>query len=131
MVIIEKEWITKEGYKAVVITIDNDPEGKLKDLPIELETKHRCGYVGINSNHKAYGIFYYNYNTKNNIKEKINNIKVHGGLTFAGRRSYHKNLWFFGFDANHCDDTYINCPLEYMVDECNKLSEQLKEIEND
>lgn len=81
---------------------------------------------------------------------------VHGGLTYSDRGDNNKwlnatvikgdpsKLWWFGFDAGHCDDGHLpewieamhakgidlwsNRPartLEYMVDECESLAQQI------
>jgi hypothetical protein len=80
-------------------------------------------------------------------------INVHGGITYADRDSLYPvtngGLWWFGFDCGHYNDardfsdpltheTYRNCyihqgiirTLDYCVSECNKMANQLKEIEN-
>jgi hypothetical protein len=77
---------------------------------------------------------------------------VHGSITYSGddRNGYPVNgdgLWWFGYDCGHCDDApelnaissisargvYERYPrhgivrsLEYCVDECERLAEQLK-----
>ena len=44
--IIEKDWITKAGLRAVVLFVNND---------------HRCGYVMLPHNHFLNGIDYYEH----------------------------------------------------------------------
>ncbi len=58
---------------------------------------HLCGYVGIPENHRFYKKSYHDLN-------EINQIEVHGGLTFAGEINDNDGLWYFGFDAAHCGD---------------------------
>lgn len=69
---------------------------------------------------------------------------VHGGLTYADGDQYpapHDGLWWFGFDAAHCDDGYIDQSLQYewrntgivrdldyMTAECESLARQIAEI---
>ena len=157
---IEKEWITEDGYLALVTLT---PMG------------HRCGYVVVNKNHPAYGKEYYTFTDSepiNPTEQAINNIEVHGGLTYADKLKFKvehvtepkEDTWVFGFDAAHCDDAPdreatievykdnkdivdnlkiiedieskypmstkgIIRTLDYMVQECNKLSKQLGIIE--
>jgi len=137
---IEKEYTTKEGYKAVIKFLD---------------VGHRCGYIHIPCTHKAAGIHYYTYtgfgdysiqeDTLSKVQQAINDIEVHGGLTYA---EYDDNSYVFGFDCAHCNDapdieklaelglsTDVFSlggtvrTLEYCIEECNKLSEQLFEID--
>lgn len=57
---------------------------------------------------------------------------VHGGITYADAgKNYplegESGGWWFGFDAAHCDDNDDGRkPLEYMIKECEKLSDFLK-----
>mgnify|MGYP000914621719 CR=1 FL=1 len=61
-------------------------------------------------------------------------IDCHGGLTYSGdcKNKYpiESSLWFFGFDCNHLNDNPDIQTLEYCVEECEKISEQLKVIED-
>lgn len=91
-----------------------------------------CGYVGVTKEHPAFGKDYsyrcYEDKNSNECKEyvksayeAINDIEVHGGLTFASKCSNtsdeaqgicHVDLngpevWWFGFDCAHLDDV---CP---------------------
>ncbi len=132
--VIEKEWVTEEGYLAAV-TLSS--------------IGHRCGYVGITEEHRFF-------------KKKYSDldINVHGGLTYSKIASTYpspsfEGLYTLGFDAGHVwdardfealqryklnqeqkdfiewlkkcevDNTSIRT-LDYMVNECNSLSKQLK-----
>lgn len=71
-----------------------------------------CGYVGVPASHPAYGKDYYD--------EKLQNIEVHGGLTYAnfcfkeeeeGQGICHvvedgedDKVWWLGFDCAHAWD---------------------------
>ena len=139
---IDKIFTTKTGYPAYVVYVNNS---------------HYCGYVAIPKTHPAYRLDYYTYNvdiddiTQELVNQlpvihKINKIEVHGGLTFAddhlGREkvfiSEDKEKWVFGFDAAHSGDktAYTNFEgdtfkdLDYMTEECEKLAQQLKDIED-
>jgi hypothetical protein len=117
---IEKTWITKAGYEAEVVA---HPAG------------HRCGYVTVPAGHRCEGMDY------NDI-----DVSVHGGLTYSNGAK-------FGFDCAHYYDkrdesimsekfkkVYADFPyptvedgevrtLEYCIEECEILAEQLKELE--
>ena len=112
---------------------------------------HRCGYVGIPKSHSLYGKDY------DDIYEFID---CHWGLTYSGGGNNftypikeENNLWWFGWDYAHCDDSndwscykeyFGEEPSEYLVfsynggniyykedveRECKKVAEQLKERE--
>jgi hypothetical protein len=154
--VIEKEWITKVGYKAVVLFVRNS---------------HRCGYVGIPETHQFY---FKKYSDKVLIKlpddtliGKRNPIDlllmacekeesttrvgclfdVHGGITYNGRcETYPTNhnrdngvkgqLWWFGYDCAHLGDKTLYSfdgeerTLDYCFEECESLAEQLKKYES-
>lgn len=158
---VEKHWITEEGYVACVI--------------LHKSCGHRCGYVLIPETHPAYGYPYYVYSDDDRIEllnkdivEKVNDIYVHGGLTYSetGDNKFiedSNNKWIFGFDAGHCDDkpdfeallSLCESRMEtervktiqainemyptggvirdhdYMVHQCERLSVQLRDIEEE
>lgn len=135
--VIEKQWVTEEGYLAAVVLSDKG---------------HRCGYVGITNSHKFFNKDYFDLD-----------INVHGGLTYSKIASTYpspdfKGLCVFGFDAGHAWDRLDfealqlykltqeqkdhieflkKCQisnsslktLDYMIDECNNLSKQLSKNE--
>lgn len=94
---------------------------------------HLCGYVGIPENHRFYKKSYDDLN-------EINELEVHGGLTFSDTIG-NDGLWYFGFDAAHGCDLTPFMPLSsfrsstnesreyrdmnYMKKECEKLAEFL------
>jgi hypothetical protein len=104
---------------------------------------HWCGYVGVGSDHRYYGI---NYDDCQ--------VEVHGGLTFASHcqpggfessgvchlpePGESGEVWWLGFDCAHAWDLSpwyqargLNCPLDvyrtldYVKDECKSLAAQL------
>jgi hypothetical protein len=114
--ITEKDWITSNGLRAVVlILLENGCR------------LHRCGYVGVPEGHSLY------------LKEEY--FSVHGGITYWGGGSNSSypipsNLWWFGFDCDHAGDARIDKDddlllygivrdLDYVVAECEKLAEQI------
>jgi hypothetical protein len=78
-----------------------------------------CGYVGVPVGHPLYGLPYYDWNATTPEQEAVNNIEVHGGLTFAGqgRRApdEYKDYWWFGFDCAHAGD-YVPVRPDVMTD---------------
>lgn len=151
----EKEWVTSEGFHAVVIVCRGS---------------HRCGYVGVPVGHPLHGV---NYGDNTialapitgeekvgdrgpisllSIASRLANAEdcrspedvfdVHGSLTFSAGCVYREkpnpdNFWYFGFDCHHCGDgsmnpaySYSDGPvrsLEYCVVYCESLSRQIKE----
>lgn len=59
-----------------------------------LSLLHLCGYVTLDRNNKLYG--------KKWDDEEIENLEVHGGITFAEPTK--KGKWQIGFDCAHYDD---------------------------
>jgi hypothetical protein len=72
-------------------------------LILRTQLGHLCGYVAVSPNHPDYNKDY------NDV-----NVKVHGGLTYAGMCSGHichvpkegepDNVYWLGFDHAHCGD---------------------------
>jgi hypothetical protein len=125
MHIIEKDW-TVGDYRAIVVMTDMG---------------HRCGYIGVLKEHKAFGIEYYTLDIpldkinaevleKIPAMQSVNNIEVHGGLTYASNSVLDINdgRWYFGYDCAHYNDTPEKCTLEYCVSECESLIKQLEDI---
>jgi hypothetical protein len=117
-ILIEKIWTTLSGFSAAVV--------------LNNKLQHRCGYVGVDKENPLYEIDY---------NELENYIFVHGGLTYSGplmaeiKYEGHldlKDLWYFGYDCGHSMDKNIINPngiertLDYCVDECENLANQLK-----
>jgi hypothetical protein len=119
---IEKDWTTGAGLRAVVI--------------MHSELGHRCGYVGVPDTHP---LFEANYGS---IPEDYD-LTVHGGLTYSGNGDYPvpSDLWWFGYDCGHLGDAAapgsllarfafggVHRTLEYCENECESLAKQLKEM---
>jgi hypothetical protein len=137
---------------------DSEPDkiqwqNETTELPCLIVRNHLgslCGYVGIDNQHPLFGQHY----------DKPD-VEVHGGLTFSDScdavspehgichipgEGEPDNVWWFGFDCNHCFDyapgmysgsqgarfprlegeTYKN--VAYVRAECSKLAAQLKAI---
>ena len=116
--IIEKDWTTTAGLRAVVLMTDMG---------------HRCGYVGVSTDHPLFAVEYNEQTPKlkpnmQRTTEKMSPIQVlcavgkseaelntpemvfevHGGLTFSsyggGKYPVASNLWWFGYDCAHAGD---------------------------
>lgn len=107
--ILEKDWVTAAGLRAVVIR----QRGGLM--------YHRCGYVGA-AREWLYG---------GEIGEwGWDSLSVHGGVTYSdgGPGSTHpvtSDLWWLGFDTAHGYETPAQTTLEFCVRECESLATQL------
>lgn len=105
-----------------------------------------CGYVGVDKNNKGYGKNYCFWSESelglSDTEKFINNIEVHGGITFADKAYWKENddKWYFGFDCVHAGDLSLldfyfkEIPpskdsayrtKDYVISECDKLAEQL------
>lgn len=121
--ILEKDWITKAGLRAVVIICT---EGERKH--------HRCGYVGVPLNHKV-------------AVNGQDDFSVHGGVTYNEKSASYPvktdGLHWLGFDCDHLGDAPIDpspygsiCrseddvvrSLDYCVGECEGLARQIAEV---
>jgi hypothetical protein len=141
---VEKDWVTKAGFRAVAVRANSG---------------HLCGYVGLPSGHLLYGKDYTEdqpclealyQKAMNSPVGKRGSIAVmcattgrkavdivfdvHGSVTYGsdGKGQYpitvERKLWWFGFDCNHYDDNPLKCNLEYVTAECESLAAQLKEV---
>lgn len=138
---IESLWMTQDRLRAVCKLVMG-PYGP----------SHRCGYVELPLGFPVITI-------DGAIDYDTIGVEVHGGLTYGGSlkgfpkttentlaRSLgfveHSGLWV-GFDCAHDGDAFITAPstlrhhtgvvrdLDYVVDECERLAQQLMEIHKD
>lgn len=115
---IEKDWTTKSGLRAVVLMTDMG---------------HRCGYVGIGTDHPLFRVKYDEQHRllKMNMERTTDKMspvqvmcaaaksedelntpeyvfEVHGGITFSsdgsGEYPVASNLWWYGYDCAHAGD---------------------------
>ena len=118
-----------------------------------------CGYVGVRDGHPAFGFSStYDYSIDDvasglaakrvNVQKQVNDIEVHGGLTYSGTDKMRGEAWWwFGFDCSHAGDY---CPsyedikqlgtptgwgsvveyrnLDYVTAQCAELAKQLGRI---
>lgn len=160
---IEQKWITANGYSAIVILSHmKELDDIISKYSSPIESKWRCGYVGIPNTHPLYSLDY--SDTHPLLKEFVNDntsigdrgliplllhahkvqddddtpipidvaFNVHGSITYTGIGEHlqsSENLWWFGFDCHHCDDTLAKCTLDYCIEQCEYLASQLKEVE--
>lgn len=143
----KKEWVDREsGLKCL---LKRGPHGGW------------CGYVGVPKSHPGFGMSYnpvpyedlsdaiiwWRKHVTMHTAYKIEDIRVHGGLTYAGSLDKDKSLHWFGFDCAHAGDyspayqdiKALNTPtgwgtltdyrnMAYAADECTKLAKQLAAI---
>ncbi len=109
------------------------------------ENSHWCGYVKVPNDSRLYKKHYYTSSESelgiSKLEEAINNIDIHGGLTYAGERKEDGN-WWFGFDCGHSGDLSLYMldghffrdynsryrDKDYVIGECKYLAKQLKQI---
>ena len=116
-----------------------------------MSTEWWCGYVGISDKHPLFHKAYNEYVEKGEIRARnawiplflhLFTIKedkervpiellfdVHCGLTYSGGNptKLEDDLWWFGFDCNHHEDHENPKDESFVINECVKLAEQLKE----
>lgn len=102
-----KDWVTKAGYRAVIVKHNS------------LDGGYHCGYVSIPPIHPLFGIHY---------SDMEFDPDVHGGITYSGDCG-EKGTWWYGFDCHHIYDTILQCNEPYVVRECEWLAKQLRDIE--
>lgn len=131
--VVEKDWITEAGLRAVIIVIAQHRHPSLRS--------HRCGYVGIPKEHVLHGVDYGEQAPciEQDIAQKAILGKksafialcatvrsdgeglvrrapeiifdVHGGITYSGGDSYpveSDGLFWYGFDCLHAGDGQID-----------------------
>jgi len=105
---------------------------------------HWCGYVQVPKDSRLFRKnYYYSSNSElgiSKLEQAINDIDVHGGITYSGDRKEDGN-WWFGFDCGHFGDLCLyqldynlgdSCAVykdkDYCIKQCKNLAEQIKEI---
>ena len=91
------------------------------------------GYVAVPPEHPLY--------RKSNFDPEVENLDVHGGVTFAGyektlpwasvyldHQKPRRNWWVFGFDTCHYGDNSDKWNRENCTEETRRLQEQLEEL---
>lgn len=155
----EKAWLTEPNEKRW-----KDEATGYECFLMRGPTGSWCGYVGLPEGHPAHGFSSYKNEfdldeiisgeaiAKAKIQKQINDITVHGGITYSGTDEMRgKHLYWFGFDCAHAGDYSPKYDFEpgtplslgqptgwggvieyrdmaYAESECVKLAKQLSEI---
>ena len=156
---VEKDWVTESGHRAICIAIENmhrcgyvgitvkNPLHGIsysQNTPVLKELWKRIQNEPLGKR----GIIPIVCATNKSEKECQTPelvFNVHGGLTYCGGDDYpvkSDNLWWYGFDCGHHRDGYFEGSslhnimsaypirtVEYVVEECESLSKQLMELE--
>lgn len=140
---IEKDWTTAAGYRAVVLWFS--------------KRNHYCGYVGLPPGHPLYKCGYSQSAdclvepAKQAMEKPVGKrgaipllaavmsgrfsptpehvFDVHGSLTYAnGGNGYpvEGDEWWLGFDCGHANDSPEKCTLAYCEAECESLAAQIR-----
>lgn len=88
---------------------DFKTESGLRALIVLAKGSHHCGYVAVDKNHTLHGVDYYSL---------VDDIDVHGKLTYSDEKAGHEGLWWFGFDCAHAGDRVL----------CDDRASQLKAV---
>lgn len=114
----EKEWVSKSGLPCFALRHPS--------------LGHWCGYVGVPSDHPAFGKDY----------DSAGDFEVHGGLTYAENHLPQREpdgRWWLGFDCAHLGDYVPHLlagpprggdtfkDLSFVEAECERLANQLKD----
>ena len=111
-----------QGYNCIIkmLGFDRQVEG--------IPNRWYTGYVCLHETHPAYNMNY--------SEPLLENISVHGGLTYAAPRLElvddpcdDMKYWYIGFDCNHLGDNPISENADYVAEELISLAYQLKQME--
>ena len=121
---IIKDWVTPSGLRACCII---NYKGTIN------------GYVEVTKPSQYYGLAYYVYSVnfedltswtdkaKVKAQQHLNDIDVHGGLTFAAEGSLTylpSSNWWFGFDTAHSGDrNSVDVAIEYIAENAEDIKE--------
>ena len=149
---VEKDWFTKAGLRAVCIWLDGCRHrcgyvGLTKEHPLYNKGySEHCDCLlplvekRLDSPVDKMGpilLFCCTSKEPSELNRPEIIFEVHGSLTFSGGDEKYpvkeKDIWWFGFDCGHSGDASkysggIERTTEYVVDECESLAKQLKEI---
>ena len=96
---------------------------RIYTLPFKTKKSERYnGYVVVGPSSPLYGREYWD--------EVFDKIQVHGGLTCA-KKEWDGDGWVFGFDTQHAGDEYLWPDEQSVLDECERLKEQLIALEQE
>lgn len=115
---ILKSTFSYKGYKCAIVEINDNHD--LGFFQFSYPNKYYCGYVLVPRYHSYYEKDY------NDIE-----INCHGGLTYSSHSLLETEYpgWWIGFDCAHGGDTIEECDLEYCINECRNIVDQIREME--
>jgi len=123
---IEEEFYYK-GFKCIVLLISftKKEEKLLRGMEFKINTKWRCGYVGVGKKHILYKKNYLD------LEQKGYDFKIHGGLTFSNfggkiLPKLPKEYWYFGLDFNHSNDKTSFWTFKKVKNQVKKLARGLQ-----
>lgn len=143
--------MTKEEFEKIIKEEGDEVDFEAFGMPCYMlrvdKSGHWCGYVQVPKDSILFGkdANYCEENseiTLSDVAKSINDIRVHGGLTYSGDRKKDGN-WCFGFDCGHfgdlthymfeydLDETAVYRDKNYVINECKELAKQLKKIINE
>lgn len=96
-----------KGFNCIVVRLGSDCN------------QWRCGYVELKEENKSL--------TEDDAECLID---CHGGITFYGTREFYRLGLSVGFDCNHLGDSLETCSLEYCINQCKKIADQLDILAN-
>lgn len=152
--VIEKDWVTRAGLRAVVI------------MSLGRTKNHRCGYVAVPEGHAFYGKGY-SEQLPEITQDQANNtmlgskspilaltagcdsdgedcvrrsldviIDVHGGITYSSNEksedypvASESPVWWFGFDcAHYMDNEEGGRSQQYCEQQCESMAQQFQDL---
>jgi len=144
--------MTKEALQKIIKKEGNSHKFEAFGLQCEMvrmtSLGHWCGYVAVPKDSKLHGKSYWTSTDSENglseVEKAINDIDIHGGLTFASNLKK-GSAWYFGFDCAHLNDLVLYMfdyssilsegsvykDKEFVIKECESLAEQLSKIIKD
>lgn len=147
----EKDWTTKHGHRAVVLVVDGGYDkwrvgyvAVTPDHPLfGVKYSEQADCIAQEAVDKTKlgdksPILILTATVNSDGDDKIRRspdvlIECHGGLTYSGGKSNYpteseQSVWWFGFDCHHCDDTFAEKTLDYCIEQCENISEQLSKL---
>ncbi len=106
---IVKQWTTEAGLQAWIVLVRNS---------------HHCGYVEVPPSLK-------------HIDFEMEDIEVHGGITYTGAPDWADNKDIIGYDCAHSGDATLDYSFEgdvwrdeeYCTEQCESLAKQIVNME--
>ncbi len=155
---LEHKCTTKAGLDAAVVHcgFTDNPFAGIPFMDVPLQSNWRCGYVRVPRGHPCDGKVYGDHIPelasmreaamsgppgqrgvipmlcavfdKDNKATMDAILDVHGSVTFGDKYSMLGDGWWIGFDCNHAGDEYNPKSLDFCIEQCESLAEQLAAI---